>query len=84
MATTKDNVSQKPTLLATEDDFMRVDCKVFKSTVWEYFGWHKKAIGSCWVVCNLCYAWVSRHGNNTSNMRYHITSAHGIKESQQT
>ena len=38
MATTKDNVSQKPTLLATKDDFMRVDCKVFKSTVWEYFG----------------------------------------------
>ena len=84
MATTKDNVSQKPTLLATKDDFMRVDRKVFKSTVWEYFGWHKKAIGSCWVVCNMCYAWVSRHGNNTSNMRYHITSVHGIKESQQT
>ena len=32
---------------------MRVDRKVFKSTVWEYFGWHKKAIGSCWVVCNI-------------------------------
>ena len=38
MAATKDNVSQKPTLLATKDDFMRVDRKVFKSTVWEYFG----------------------------------------------
>ena len=23
--------------------------------------------------------YVSRHGNNTSNMRYHITSVHGIK-----
>ena len=38
MAATKDNVSQKPTLLATKDDFMRVDRKMFKSTVWEYFG----------------------------------------------
>ena len=31
-------ISQKPTLLATKDDFMRVDRKVFKSTFWEYFG----------------------------------------------
>ena len=49
MATSKDNVSQKPTLLATKDVFMRVDRK---SNVWEYFGWHKKVIGSCWVVCS--------------------------------
>eukprot|EP00731_Ephydatia_muelleri_P003895 Em0002g71a len=28
-------------------------------------------------------SWVSRHGNNTSNMRYHITSVHGIKALQQ-
>ena len=76
-------VNAKPALVATKDEFVCVDRKVYKSSVWQYFGWHKKAIGSCWVVCNICYGWVSRHGNNTSNMRYHITSVHGIKALQQ-
>ena len=65
-------VNAKLALVATKDEFVCVDRKVYKSCVWQYFGWHKKAIGSCWVVCNICYGWVSRHGNNTSNMRYHI------------
>ena len=55
---------------------MAVDRKMFRSDVWEHFGWHRKAIGSSWVVCNRCCAWVSRKGNNTSNMRHHLKSVH--------
>ena len=52
-------VSAKPALVATKDEFVCVDRKVYKSSVWQYFGWHKKAIGFCWVVSNICYGWVS-------------------------
>ena len=41
-------VNAKPALVATKDEFVCVDRKVYKSSVWQYFGWHKKAIGSCW------------------------------------
>ena len=44
----------------------------------KYFGIHKKALNSTWVVCLKCYKWISRHDNNTNNMRYHLKSAHGI------
>ena len=39
-------VNAKPALDATKDEFVCVDRKVYKSSVWQYFGWHKKAIGS--------------------------------------
>ncbi|KAL5470947.1 hypothetical protein EMCRGX_G029009 [Ephydatia muelleri] len=61
-----------------KEDIVAVDRKTFKSDVWEHFGWHRKAIGSSWVVCNRCCAWVSRKGNNTSNMRHHLKSVHGV------
>ena len=57
-----------------KEDIVAVDRKTFRSDVWEHFGWHRKAIGSSWVVCNRCCAWVSRKGNNTSNMRRHLKS----------
>ena len=61
-----------------KEDIVAVDRKTFRSDVWEHFGWHRKAIGSSWVVCNRCCAWVSRKGNNTSNMRHHLKSVHGV------
>ena len=67
-----------------KEDIVAVDRKTFRSDVWEHFGWHWKAIGSSWVVCNRCCAWVSRKGNNTSNMRHHLKSVHvvvGVTES---
>eukprot|EP00731_Ephydatia_muelleri_P001200 Em0001g1200a len=61
-----------------KEDIVAVDRKTFRSDVWEHYGWHRKAIGSSWVVCNRCCAWVSRKGNNTSNMRHHLKSVHGV------
>ena len=34
-------------------DIVAVDRKTFRSDVWEHFGWHRKAIGSSWVVFNM-------------------------------
>ena len=36
-----------------KEDIVAVDRKTFRSDVWEHFGWHRKAIGSSWVVCNM-------------------------------
>ena len=53
--TTKIKVSKK---LSNKDDFISVDHKAFKTAMWEYIGWQKKAIGSSWVVCSMCCVWV--------------------------
>ena len=68
----------KPMYVPQKEDVVSVDRTAHRSSAWQYFGIHKKALNSSWVVCLKCYKWVSRHDNNTTNMRYHLKSAHGI------
>ena len=83
MAATKESTDKPSYHAVGKEDIVSagVDRKMFRSNAWEHFGWHKKAIGSSWVVCNSrCRAWVSRNGNDTSNMWHHLKSVHGATE----
>ena len=70
----------KPMYVPQKEDVVSVDSTAHRSS---YFGIHKKALNSSWVVCLKCCKWVSRHDNNTINMRYHLKSAHGIELSSE-
>ena len=80
MAATKESTDKPSYHAAGKEDIVGVDRKMFRSNAWEHVGWHKKAIGSSWVVCYRCCAWVSRKGNNTSNIWHHLKSVHGVTE----
>ena len=69
---------KKPTILPLKSDLVPVDRKKHKSGVWEYFGIHKEYSASSWVVCLKCCTLVSRHDNNTTNMRHHLLHSHRI------
>ena len=51
MAETKESTDKPSYHAAGKEDIVGVDRKMFRSNAWEHFGWHKKAIGSSWVVC---------------------------------
>ena len=68
----------KPMYVPQKEDVVSVDRTAHRSSAWQYFGIHKKALNSSWFVCLKCCKWVSRHDNNTTNMRYYLKSAHGI------
>ena len=68
----------KPMYVPQKED---VDRTAHRSSAWQYL--HKKALNSSWVVCLKCCKWVLRHDNNTTNMRYHLKSAHGIELSSE-
>ena len=71
----------KPMYVPQKDDVVLVDRTVLRSAAWQYFGMHKKALCSSWVVV---LQMGSRHGNiNTTNMKvYHLKTANGIKLSE--
>ena len=41
----------KPMYVPQIGDVVSVDCTAHRSSAWQYFGIHKKALNSFWVVC---------------------------------
>ena len=75
----KKELTDKPSYHAVDkEDIVGVDRKMLRSNPWDHFGWHKKAICAC--TTGAVHAWVSRKGNNTSNIWHHLKSVNGVAE----